>query len=168
MGQLPNWLVILFAIVLTLITGAECTALLMHGWFMVDDPDALRDGQYMFVFFLGGSAGTAAVIPTAVMGAVMVARRPDFVRYLTVTLALITALGVGMGLLLSVPAGINGVGWGVLGIGLTLLGIITTPLGLFWFGHCAPVAVPIGVLMALAVIGAYWIYNRREGGTASV
>jgi hypothetical protein len=98
MGQLPNWLVILFAIVLTLITGAECTALLMHGWFMVDDPDALRDGQYVFVFFLGGSAGTAAVIPTAVMGAVMVARRPDFVRYLTVTLALITALGRWHGL----------------------------------------------------------------------
>jgi hypothetical protein len=122
----------------------------------------------MFVFFLGGSAGTAAAIPTAVMGTVMVARRPDFVRYLTVTLALITALGVGMGLLLSVPAGVNGVGWGVLGIGLTLLGIITTPLGLFWFGHSAPVAVPIGVLMALAVIGAYWVYNRREGGTASV
>jgi hypothetical protein len=90
------------------------------------------------------------------------------VRYLTVTLALITALGVGMGLLLSVPAGINGVGWGVVGIGLTLLGIITTPLGLFWFEHSAPVAVPIGVLMALAVIGAYWVYNRREGGTASV
>jgi len=56
MGQLPNWLVILFASVLTLITGAECTALLMHGWFMVDDPAALRDGQYMFVFFLGGRA----------------------------------------------------------------------------------------------------------------
>ena len=114
MGQLPRWLVVLFASVLTLITGAECTALLMHGWFRVDDPNALRDGQYMFVFFLGGSAGTAAAIPTAVMGAVIVARHPGFVLYLTVTLALITALGVGMGLLLSVPAGINGVGWGVL------------------------------------------------------
>lgn len=168
MGQLPRWLVILFVSALTLITGAECTALLMHGWFMVDDPEALRDGQYMFVFFLGGSAGTAAAIPAAVIGAVIVARRPDFVRYLTVTLALITALGVGMGLLLSVSAGVNGVGWGALGIGLTLLGITATPLGLFWFGHCAPVAVPIGVLMALAVMGAYRLYRRREGGTASV
>jgi hypothetical protein len=168
MGQLPRWFVVIFGIVLTMITGAECTALLMHGWFMVDNPDALRDGQYVFVFFLGGSAGTAVAVPTAVVGAVMVARRPDFVRYLSLTLAAITALGVGMGLLLSVSAGINGVGWGALGIGLTLLGIIMTPLGLFWFEHSAPVAVPIGVLMALAVVGAYWLYCRREGGAASV
>ena len=168
MGQLPRWLVILFAIGLTLLTGMLCTSLLMHGVYMLQDPEILRDGQYVFVFFLGGGAGLLIAVPSAVIGAVMLARCPDFMRYLGITLASLTALGVASGLALCLPAGANAVAWGVMGIGITLFGVIWAPLALLSFAYVAPVAVPVGVVMALAVAGAYWLYCRREGGTASV
>lgn len=95
------------------------------------------------------------------MGAALLMRSPGFVRSLGVALALLTALGIGLGLLLSASAGANAVVWGALGVGLAFIGVLTAPFGLLGFAHIAPVAVPVGVVMLLAIGGAYWLYRRR-------
>lgn len=128
---------------------------------MAQDPEMLRDGQYVFVFFIGGGVGALVALPSAVLGAVLLWRSPDFFRSLGVTLALLTALGIGLGLLLSASAGANAVGWGVLGVGLTFLGILMAPVWIIGFAYAAPVAIPVGAAILLAIGGAYWLYRRK-------
>jgi hypothetical protein len=80
----------------------------------------------------------------------------------------LTGLGIATGLVLSIPAGWNAVGWGILGVGLTFIGVVMAPLGLDWFVDSASVAVPVGVVMALAIAGAYGFYRRRGAQDTSM
>ncbi len=123
----------------------------------------LRDGQYMFVFFIGGGCGFWAATPSAILVGVQLARKPHLWQPLLIALGVYLAIGIGVGLILSSFGGVNAVLWGIVGVGLALLGPPMAPLSLIWFHHTLPATLPVGVVLVAVAVGVSRRYG--EGGT---
>lgn len=158
---MPHGVQILLGVLLALVAGVESSALLLHGLSMLEDPNMLRDGQYMLVFFIGGGSGLLAAIPSAIVVGVQLARKPHLFVPLGIALSICLAIGVGTGLILSIFGGVNAVLWGLLGMGLALLGLPMAPLSILWFHHTLPVTLPVGLGLLVVAVGVSWRWGRE-------
>ncbi|MDW8106219.1 MAG: hypothetical protein RMK45_01935 [Armatimonadota bacterium] len=159
----PRWMYVTFSVALTLLTGALATSQLLNGMMVYSSPDAIRDGQYWFVFPIGAAAGVTLAIPAAIAAGILVARDVEFARTLSQALLACLVLGVGLGASLAFAgAGANGLGWAGIGFLLSLLGIAIGPLALFVISYTLPASLPVGAVLLLAVGGAYWHHRRQN------
>ncbi len=161
-NAIPRWLVVLPGVLLTLITGVLSGAILLHGLSMLEDPRMQGDGQYMFVFFIGGGCGLWAALPSAIVVGVQLARKPHLYKPLVIALSICLAIGAIAGLVLSSFGGMNGVLWGLFGMGLAVLGLPMAPLSIIWFHHTLPATLPVGLVLLAVVAGVSWRYGREE------
>lgn len=157
----PRGAVVLLSVVLTLLTGALATPQILNGVMVYSNPEAIRDGQYWWVFWFGGGVGFGAAIPAALLAGVLVKRDVGFAPILFRALIACLVLGVGAGMLMAtLSAGVNGLGWAVIGIPLSGLGIPLFPLIVpLLSDSLREIALTGGVLLA-AVLGAYGYYRR--------
>lgn len=166
----PRWAVVLLSVVLTLLTGALTNPQILNGVMVYDNPEAIRDGQYWWVFWFGGGAGFGAAIPAAFLAGVLVGRDVGFASILFRVLIACLVLGMGVGMLMAaLGAGVDGLEWAVMGILLSGLGVPLFPLiVLLLFDSLRETVWTGGVLLA-AVLGAYGYYRRvrRKRGSVS-
>ena len=164
-----RWVVVLLSVVLTLLTGALTNPQILNGVMVYGNPEAIRDGQYWWVFWFGGGVGFGAAIPAAFLAGVLVERDVGFAPILFRVLIACLVLGMGVGMLMAaLGAGVNGLGWAVIGILLSGLGIPLFPLIVpLLFDSLWETVWTGGVLLA-AVLGAYGYYRRVRRKRGSV
>lgn len=159
----PRWMMVALGISLTLLTGVLTTAQLLNGLMLYDDPEAIRDGQYFMVFMIGGAAGLVTAIPAAVMVGIFIARNVGFALLLSRVLLVCLAIGMSVGVVLAgLGGGGNALEWAAIGVLLSGLGVPLAPLVLFVLPDTLSVSAPVGGALLLAVLGAYWYYQRTE------
>ncbi|MFN3689441.1 MAG: hypothetical protein ACK4UU_00790, partial [Fimbriimonadales bacterium] len=69
-----RWVTVFLSVVLTLLTGALTTPQILNGVMVYGNPEAIRDGQYWWVFWTGGGVGFGAAIPAAIVAGVLAKR----------------------------------------------------------------------------------------------
>ncbi|OYT74045.1 MAG: hypothetical protein CFK49_00100 [Armatimonadetes bacterium JP3_11] len=163
--QPSNWrrVVTAYSAILTLLTGATTTAQILNGVMVYSNPDAIRDGQYMMVFWLGGAAGSLMALPAGLLAGVWIARNPDFAPLLNKALLVFLIIGVSLGVVLAgVGAGMNGLLFAAIGLVFVLPGLVMLPLVVFVLPSTMPASALVALALLLVVVGTHWYYRHAQ------
>lgn len=158
---LPRWIAVGSGAI-TLFVGMLGTAATFNGFLVYDQPDALRDGQYMMVFGIGAAAGFWGALPAALLSMVLVFRQPGFFRLHALMLGGIGAFVIGVGVVMAgLGAGWEGVLGALIGLSLSPLGIAIAPLMLLDTEIYGVVALT-SLALVLTVLLTYGAYRRSQ------
>ncbi|MCX7992081.1 MAG: hypothetical protein N2651_00270 [Fimbriimonadales bacterium] len=157
----PRWLALLSPW-LTFLVGMEGVAAAANGLLLYEQPDSLRDGQYIMSISMSAAAGFWGALPAAILGAILVFRDPDFFRLHALVIGWVGAFVVGCGMLL---AGL-GAGWeGVLSAFIVFvvapIGLVLVPLILLDSESYA-IILPASLGLILTVLLTYAAYRKRS------